>query len=263
MGRHKQITDKLKPHIEATVKEYISINGRKPQLREFKRKNGYSFSKDAIIKLYGTFNNLLVACGYEPQNRGQTQYNIEELLNKGKHFMETQDTTNRDIITPLLGIDRSVIERLFGSWETYVNQCSPRCSVKPCFRRNFTTAYDGHICDSNAEAIVDNWLHELKIPHTVHAKYPNSKMRCDFKIGDIYIEYAGMYSLDDTRPIMRRYQHLLKKKLTFIKAHNLKCIVVYNTSHASKIKLISELKAALGVKPIEELRELQERPESP
>ncbi len=115
MGKPKQITDSLKPHIETAVKEYIKINGRKPQLREFKRKNGYDFSKDAIIKLYGTFNNLLVACGYPPQTRGQTQYNIEELLNKGKCFMEEHDTTNRDVITPLLGVDRCVLERLFGS----------------------------------------------------------------------------------------------------------------------------------------------------
>ncbi len=112
-------------------------------------------------------------------------------------------------------------------------------------------ANDGHMCDSKGEATVDNWLHELNIPHEVHVTYPNSKKQCDFKVNDIYIEYAGMYNQDDTRPIIQRYNCLLKKKLAFIKENNLKYIVVYNTSGTSKAKLISELKAALGVKPIE------------
>lgn len=60
-------------------------------------------------------------------------------------------------------------------------------------------AKDGHECNSLAELEIDNWLYLNKLEHEkepcypYHKKYnPNSRLRADFRVGQLFIEYAGL-----------------------------------------------------------------------
>lgn len=61
-------------------------------------------------------------------------------------------------------------------------------------------AKDGHLCNSLAEKIIDDWLFENSIEHEKEPKYPKavidflgSNIRADWKIGEYYIEYFGLH----------------------------------------------------------------------
>lgn len=109
----------LKKTIIKTVKEYVKSHNKKPQIRTFSKKNGYPFTKGDIIKNFGSFNNMLIACGLPPQKPGERQYDKEKLLKDLKKEILKNGTTNRDIVSKNL-YDRSVYENLFGSWSKAV-----------------------------------------------------------------------------------------------------------------------------------------------
>lgn len=59
---------------------------------------------------------------------------------------------------------------------------------------------DGHLCNSLAEKIIDDWLFENNIEHEKEPKYPKavidflgSNIRADWKIGEYFIEYFGLH----------------------------------------------------------------------
>lgn len=65
-------------------------------------------------------------------------------------------------------------------------------------------AKDGHICNSLAEKIIDDFLYNKGIKHEKEPAYPKcvrnmmkSKVRADWKVGDNYIEYFGLQTKRD------------------------------------------------------------------
>lgn len=88
-------------------------------------------------------------------------------------------------------------------------------------------AKDGHVCDSNAEKVVDDFLYDNGFEHEVHVKYPDSQKISDFKIGDIYIEYAGLYN------VHFQYDSNIKYKIKYCEENGLKLYVLYDTSEKS------------------------------
>lgn len=79
-------------------------------------------------------------------------------------------------------------------------------------------AKDGHICLSKVELFIDNLLYSHNIPHLKEVPYPydkvynkNCKMKCDWMIGDTFVEYMGCIRHKD--PIVRRkYRKIVNKK---------------------------------------------------
>lgn len=60
-------------------------------------------------------------------------------------------------------------------------------------------AKDGCVCNSLAERIIDDWMHDNQIDHEKEPRYPcvvrelaGANFRADWKVGDIYIEYFGL-----------------------------------------------------------------------
>ena len=88
-------------------------------------------------------------------------------------------------------------------------------------------AKDNHICDSISEKIVDDFLFDNNIVHELHQMYPNNNRFCDFKIKDIYIEYAGLYSSNT------KYRKKMHEKIQYAKDNNLKLYVLYDTKQSS------------------------------
>ncbi len=87
-------------------------------------------------------------------------------------------------------------------------------------------ALDGHECNSLAELEIDNWLHTHGIPHEKEPYYPghdlynpNVRLRADFRVGNYWIEYAGLLA-DPT------YAEKIRIKKLLATSHNLSLIVV-------------------------------------
>ena len=89
------------------------------------------------------------------------------------------------------------------------------------YRRTKTKARDGHICDSISEALIDNWLTQHDIPHERDARYPTTKHRADWRVGDTFIEYFGL-AKDSPR-----YDHSVKKKQEICQAYKIALIELY------------------------------------
>jgi hypothetical protein len=101
-------------------------------------------------------------------------------------------------------------------------------------------ANDGHLCDSKEEMELDNWLKLNNFNHEHHIRYPNSKLTCDFKINNIYIEYAGL--IDARAEVYyKKYKSTIERKIKIAETNNIKILIVNNLSE----KEISNLRAAL------------------
>ena len=89
-----------------------------------------------------------------------------------------------------------------------------------------TTSYhivslDGHLCLSNAEAIIDDFLFSRGVPHTREPYYPNSSMRADWLIeNEIYVEFFGLINLS-------WYREKIKLKCKIAKKENIKLITIF------------------------------------
>lgn len=79
-------------------------------------------------------------------------------------------------------------------------------------------ANDGHLCLSLGEKAIDDWLSNHNIPHEKESYYPfdeklnpNKRSRTDWKIGNIFIEYAGLMDDSEYASKMKRKKQLADK----------------------------------------------------
>jgi hypothetical protein len=78
-------------------------------------------------------------------------------------------------------------------------------------------ATDGHECFSLAEKAIDDWLSAHHIPHEKEPVYPYdsqlnpTRMRADWKVREVFIEYAGLMSEPDYSAKMETKQKLSAK----------------------------------------------------
>jgi len=78
-------------------------------------------------------------------------------------------------------------------------------------------ANDGHVCNSLAEKMIDDWLsvhainHEKEPTYPYHAQLNTSRMRADWKVQDIMIEYAGMMNEPSYAAKIKAKQDLAKE----------------------------------------------------
>ena len=108
----------------------------------------------------------------------------------------------------------------FGSW----NKAIKTAGFKPnpvMFARKHT-ANDGHVCDSLAEKIIDDWLYARKINHKRSIPYPSDLgLHVDFVVEDYWIEFFGLHGQH------KRYDELRMEKLKLVKKHHIKFIEIY------------------------------------
>lgn len=285
------------------VEEFKKSNNRTPGLRDLYIHKGCPYSKSLLLKQY---ENLSVIYDLIGEDRCITSRIVdkdkEQLANELKNAIYSLRTTDRDMLRKKFHInDRSVYERVFGSWSNALEYIgfdnrnrtlmlyfknyngenpieflkneigvdgnftkeqlelikSPKPGIRK-IRKLFATktifdvacgktpnsirgvtmkhlAKDGHYCDSEREMIVDNWLFDNGYNHEVHITYPNSNMICDFKIKDVYIEYAGYCKGEGKR--IETYNEKLQKKIQYAKDNNIKLLIVYKTDNKSLEKL--------------------------
>lgn len=146
--------------------------------------------------------------------RGLTSYTPESTITRIHSFTEIHGripTRNE-----MGGLNR-LARRFFGSWNKAV--IAAGYDPNPVRFANRCIARDGHICDSMAERIVDDWLYRRDIKHSIHTLYPwNNGMKCDFLVGDIWIEIFGLAGE------LERYDKLKEEKLQLTRKYKLKLI---------------------------------------
>jgi len=125
----------------------------------------------------------------------------------------------------------------FGRWNNSIKLAG--FEPNPIIFSKKFIAKDGHLCDSYAEKIIDDWLIKHQISHKKNFPYQNTKMTADFSVGDIRIEYFGLSGEN------KLYDEIINRKRKFCQKNNLKLIEIYPSdlfpNRLSKIVNLEEL----------------------
>lgn len=193
------------------------------------------------LKLAGVDNSFKTLIRYFPQYRGEDYIDFlkkvigtdGEFTVEQEEIMEKAKELSYDPNQIRSRVSYKKLKRNFGYVSILLIACGIEPTVNYCSGNKYI-ANDGHKCDSSKEVVIDDFLSENGIEHEVHVSYPNSKTKCDFKVGDTWIEYAGLTD-------KANYKKDLDNKIKFAKINNLKQIVLYDTA----INTLNKLKAAL------------------
>lgn len=99
---------------------------------------------------------------------------------------------------------------------------------------------DGHYVDSGSEYIVDEYLASRGIPHEVNIRISsNHNYRCDFKIGDYYIEIWGYDKKSQTSRSIQYNKKRIKKENLYKKL-NLKLLSIEGSIFREKFNIIEK-----------------------
>jgi len=80
---------------------------------------------------------------------------------------------------------RRIFRTYFGSWNSAI--IAAGFKPHPVYFSARVTAHDGHICDSTAERIIDDWLSEQNIKRQRNKYYSGSKMTADFYLPEGFV----------------------------------------------------------------------------
>lgn len=109
--------------------------------------------------------------------------------------------------------------KYFGSWNNAVEAAG--FDSNPVMFAKHQIANDGHICDSLAEKLIDDYLYNKNIQHQRCVSYPESECTADFKIGDTLVEYFGLVGEH------KRYDELREIKRESVKKFRLNLIEIF------------------------------------
>lgn len=186
---------------------------------------------------YNMSDGKSVSMDYKIEN-----FNIDELVNSitikhkelFKHLLEKCKTIdefienysmsfNKDDEITLYKILRPIhnsilLHKYYNTNNKYILSLIIPKIVRIKNKYSYISWFNGHICRSDCEYILANFLFKNDINYVYEKRYENSKMRCDFYLikYNLYIEYLGMK--------IESY----KTKLEFINTNNINCIYSSN-----------------------------------
>jgi hypothetical protein len=156
----------------------------------------------------------------------QSKYTKEYIIFSIKRFVKEN---GRIPVKRELNILYKNSRRLFGSWNNAI--IAAGFKPNPVLFAEKQIAKDGHICDSIAEMLIDDYLSDKGFVHERNTPYPEGKYTADFKIGSILIEYFGLAGEHE------RYDQLRSIKKILVKKYNLNLIEIYPQDLLPKVKL--------------------------
>lgn len=212
--------------ISCSTSYYNAIRQNSVLLRKCKRIecNNYLHTTDMKINYCGGKCSRLF-------RQGLTSYTTESVIFLIQLFSRQHGRI--PIRNEMGGLNR-LARRFFGTWNKAIEAAG--YDPNPVMFAKHYLAKDGHKCDSMAEKIVDDWLYERKIEHHVHVPYPwNNGMKCDFFVGDTWIEIFGLEGN------VKRYDVLKKEKLKLVKQYKLKLLRLSLKDVYSKNKIEEKL----------------------
>jgi hypothetical protein len=152
-------------------------------------------------------------------------YSKEKLLEKIKEFVKKEGripTKNEFINNPSYP-DYVTYRDYFGTWNNAIKAAGYEPNER-WFAPRDLYAKDGHLCKSISEIIIDDWLFENNISHEREKLYPEGRYRCDFVIGDIFIEFFGLVTASDIDPY---YEAIVTKKREMCRKYKIPLIELY------------------------------------
>lgn len=229
--------NKLLEDLLVTIYKYRTTD--RDELRQYAPDTIYD--RAVYERIFGSWTNAAKEAGFRNENRAlmaeYTDYNGEEpieflklKIGKNGEFTEKQNEFILKRKASYTSIKKYFKKNNF--FKIIIGERINDISMQPIKM----LANDGHICDSNSEKIVDNFLFEKNIKHEVHGKYPNSIREFDFKINNLYIEYAGLYNSTSTKH--KDYKNKIKEKIKFAKDNNINLYVLYNINEESLNNLL-------------------------
>ena len=145
---------------------------------------------------------------------------IEDFVNEYSNFFkkDNDDITLYKIIRPIFTL--KILHEYYNTTKEHIlSLLIPKIArIKTSY--SYISWFNGHICRSDGEYIIANFLFKNDINYTYEKVYENSKMRCDFYLNDygLYIEFMGM------KPIS------YNNKINFLNTNNINYISSDNVS---------------------------------
>ncbi|MEK9200963.1 MAG: hypothetical protein AAB909_03250 [Patescibacteria group bacterium] len=165
-----------------------------------------------------TFRGERKYCSLVCVPKTQPKYTREQLISKIENFYLIN---KRPPVKTEFNSHWQAYKRVFKKWNHAITAAGFTPN-KEKFTHRFT-ASDGHVCDSLAEKIIDDWLSAHSIKHECHNFYPDQKkFRVDFLVNSRHwIEFVGL------KGELKRYDDLYKQKKILAKNHKIKIIELF------------------------------------
>lgn len=202
-----------------------------------KRESNNIYDRSVYERRFGTWSNALKIAGFNDYNRvllmmypdeykGQDpQEFLKVKIGKDGDFTEEQ----KYLINNKTSSDYQ-IKKHFKYKNLYIIACNEEITAINLIHMK-QKSLDGHICDSNFEKYVDDFLYREGYMHNVHVKYPGITKVCDFEVykdeNIVFVEVAGFYGSSD------KYNQNIKDKIAYCKDKELKLYVLYDLKQPS------------------------------
>lgn len=233
------------------------IKSRSIDFRYIQKDNNLKH-RDTYTNVFGNVRNALKKAGITNNHiyllKKYNDYLLEDPISFLKtkiNFKETEITNSlikevnelkengipllRDNVSKNMSISK--IYKYFFSFNNFMILSGNQVNL---LTKNYTVAKDNHICDSYEEKIIDDLLFDMGIKHEIHVKYPNSKLICDFKLENCYIECIG-YSKNKTAKNHSKYIKKINDKKDICKKIGVKIILIKNINKINRNNLSEAL----------------------
>ena len=145
---------------------------------------------------------------------------IEDFVNEYSNFFkkDNDDISLYKIIRPIFTL--KILHEYYNTTKDHILSLLIPKIARIKTNYSYISWFNGHICRSDGEYIIANFLFKNDINYTYEKVYENSKMRCDFYLNDyeLYVEFMGM------KPIS------YKTKINFLNTNNINYISSDNVS---------------------------------
>jgi len=153
-------------------------------------------------------------------------YSREKLIASIQRFVlrEGRIPTKRDFSKNTLYPNFATFQSYFSSWNEGIRVAGFKPNT-PWFALGTLRAKDGHICRSLSEVKIDDWLFHHHIPHQREVLYPEGRYRCDFVIGDKFVEFFGLAGVACFNNF--RYDEVIEIKRALCNKHSIPLVGLF------------------------------------
>lgn len=237
------------------------LTSKSTDIKFLSKKFSYIKHRDTYTRLFGGFHETLILAGiynkhiillqrYSDYKLQEPVEFIKEKFGKNGEYTDKQNELIKQIdigVGKTHGDLRRVSLQKFISLRACIVLFSSftialiAAGYNPC--KTLGSRYcadDGHMCDSYAEALVDNILCKMGVRHSIHENYPGSRLKSDFKIEDSikYIEYTGYKAVKNIE-LKGKYNKRLEEKRILGKKLGIEILEI-NEVNDSTIDIVTE-----------------------
>jgi len=147
--------------------------------------------------------------------------NIEEFITLySKHFNNDDEVTLYKILLPLKKL--KILHSFYNTTDKHImSLIIPKISrIKTKY--SYYSWFNNHICRSDGEYIIANFLFKNEIDYIYEKKYENCNYKCDFYLTkyNLYIEYLGLLKKDNN-PYKTKLNYLNKNNINYFASNDI------------------------------------------